>query len=466
MKHRNWLTLGITLLIFFYALQPVIDPDTGWHLATGRYIFENKTTPQQDLFSYSLPDHPYIAHSWAFDLLMFAIFMNFGQMGLAFLYASLTTTSMLIWANLCQKNDGARNAHFFLPFIAYGVIEITGQRPQAVTVLGLSILFSLLASELNTRKKWLIPLLFLVWSNLHGGVVLGIAILFLWLFIHHIYKTKTNNLGEWTKTAIFSWIATLVNPYSYKIYSFALGMVTNSTAHIYNSDWVPLFSSRLDPTSMTLRITIIAFSLVAILDNKDKVVEAILALLFTLLSLKSLRFLIPLLGVVAPLLISTISRATTNAQKKSWFLPVCIVLISSFFYESFIDKTKLLCANNFECYGKLAKMPAGAVAYIKTNGLAGNFFNYYTWGGYLEWELPNSKFFIDGRMDNFFVDGKSFMEEFVDVDRQREGWYERLIAYKTDGVIMPSNWQKQKLYLVEKNWKILFEDDVVTVMKL
>ncbi len=48
--------------------------------------------------------------------------------------------------------------------------------------------------------------------------------------------------------------------------------------------------------------------------------------------------------------------------------------------------------------------PVGAVEYLKTHDYPGRAFNKYGWGGYLEWKMPDEKWFIDGRMDYWVAD--------------------------------------------------------------
>jgi len=59
--------------------------------------------------------------------------------------------------------------------------------------------------------------------------------------------------------------------------------------------------------------------------------------------------------------------------------------------------------------------PTTAVTYLK-NTLDSrdgrNIFNWYGWGGYLIWQLPEYKTFIDGRMAVWNTDGKYIMDDY------------------------------------------------------
>jgi hypothetical protein len=45
--------------------------------------------------------------------------------------------------------------------------------------------------------------------------------------------------------------------------------------------------------------------------------------------------------------------------------------------------------------------PHKAIAFLKQYPPAGNLFSIYNWGGYLTWQLPEKKMFIDGRMNSW-----------------------------------------------------------------
>jgi hypothetical protein len=465
MNKQSFITIGILIAIFLFALQPAIDPDTGWHLATGRYIVEHGQVPQNDPFSYSMPDTAYYAHSWALDTVMYLLQNWLGPQGLSVFFALLTTASMALFARIANRLHPQGNAYVVLPLLALMTIEISGVRPQVVSIVGLAMLLVMLTSLVKKPPMWQIPLLFFVWANLHGGVVLGVGVFTLWIIVSYVLRQKDFDLKYWTTNLFIACVATLINPYTYHLYSFAFGMVINKTAMIYNADWVPLFSSRLGDESLLLRVSIVVGSIVAILDNKHLKIMSILAGVFLGASLKSLRFLVPLLPIIAPLMLITLHRLTQSVTRKGWFAQVVVILVAVLSYGSLVDKKDVRCTAEPECYGSLAQMPHGATTFIKENGLVGNFFNYYTWGGYLEWQVPQAKFFIDGRMDNFFIDGKSFLEEFVSVDQMQAGWYERLIEYQTDFALIPSNWQKQATLLKEQGWSERYRDEISILLE-
>lgn len=452
--------------VFWFSLQPASDPDTGWHIATGRYIVNTYQIPQSDPFSYSLPNHPYIAHSWLSDTISYLLVKQFGIISLSVVYAFLTTLSLFFITKISKHLSPHPSLPFLIPLISYPAIEIIGQRPQAFSVLGISILLYLLTKKKQTKGFiWQVFLLFLIWTNLHGGVILGLAIFILWWLQAIFFKSSRKHLLTLSLALGISFIATLINPYTYKIFTFTWGMVTNQVSFTYNTDWVPLLSPLLGSSSLFLRLAIFVTSAVAIIDNPKFRYLRIISLLILLLSFKSIRFLVPLLVVVSPLILQTFSKALGNISHYKFFTILPTILIGILLFNPLVNKKDLLCSINEECYGNISQMPYSAVKYLRDENINGNIFDFYTWGGYLSWQLPDSKVFIDGRMDNFFVSGESFLSEFVYIHQMKEGWYEKLISYHTDLVLIPTEWTKHQEYLQKFGWEVLVEDELSILMK-
>ena len=133
----------------------------------------------------------------------------------------------------------------------------------------------------------------------------------------------------------------------------------------------------------------------------------------------------PLLVVVSPLILQTFFQALSNISNHKIFPILPITLISILLFQPLVNKKDLLCTMDQKCYAIIAQMPYSAVKYLSDENINGNIFDFYTWGGYLSWQLPDSKVFIDGRMDNFFILGESFLSEFVYIHQMKEGFSHR-----------------------------------------
>src|SRR5205807_10560031 len=84
---RISLPLLIGLLIYIQTLsfgnQILGDPDTYLHIAVGRWIISNQLVPYHGIFSFMMPDAPWVAHEWLAEVILAWLFDHFGWTGLA-----------------------------------------------------------------------------------------------------------------------------------------------------------------------------------------------------------------------------------------------------------------------------------------------------------------------------------------------------------------------------------------------
>ncbi|PIU69144.1 hypothetical protein COS81_01205 [candidate division WWE3 bacterium CG06_land_8_20_14_3_00_42_16] len=68
---------------------------------------------------------------------------------------------------------------------------------------------------------------------------------------------------------------------------------------------------------------------------------------------------------------------------------------------------------------------------------SGNIFNRYEWGGFLIWQLPQDKVFVDGRMPAWPTSsGKSPYTIFLEILQTQPGWNESLKEYGIDWILI------------------------------
>lgn len=64
------------------SLRTVCDPDTGWQLATGRYLLQHHAIPSTDVLSYTSPGVAFHYPPFA-GALLYLIYSGFGYAGLS-----------------------------------------------------------------------------------------------------------------------------------------------------------------------------------------------------------------------------------------------------------------------------------------------------------------------------------------------------------------------------------------------
>jgi len=246
--HAGVLLLLLAILLFSPTLA---DPDLWGHLRFGLDTLELRSVDRADTYSYLTAGQRWINHEWLAEVILALAYSVAGAMGLNLLRLALGFGTLAIcYAWLCRRPLILLLA---LPAIHYGLVTV---RLQLFTYLLFAVVLSaLVATEKGRRKRlWLLPPVFALWANLHGGFLAGLAIVFLWSVFH---------AADWRRVApvcLLCALATLVNPYGVDLLLFLLRTATVPRADI--GEWQPLrlFSVAAGVYALLLAIAIISLA--------------------------------------------------------------------------------------------------------------------------------------------------------------------------------------------------------------
>ena len=170
------------LLFFFFinlALQPLVEPDFGWHLRTGLDLLSHGwQMPLTDPYSHTVPEWSWVEHAWLTDGIVALIYSGLGSaggLGVILLFAAVITGAFVLSAATARASRTARALS--VAVVAWIALPFLGARIQMVTLLGLACVLWLWNrfQQGRIRTLWLFSLLFLLWANLHGGFTAGLS---------------------------------------------------------------------------------------------------------------------------------------------------------------------------------------------------------------------------------------------------------------------------------------------------
>lgn len=153
--------------------------DSPWHLAAGQLILREGRIPRLDPFSFTAGETPWINPAWLYDALL-AASVGLSGMGGAVLLTALITVVIVILQieHLLKRGFDFLAVIFALTLMFLFMAPGIAMRPQMVTMLACLVCYQLLhAARENPRLLLWLPPLFLLWSNLHGGLMLGLAVI-------------------------------------------------------------------------------------------------------------------------------------------------------------------------------------------------------------------------------------------------------------------------------------------------
>lgn len=447
-------------VLFFVKSYVVRDPDLGWHLQLGKYIFQHGIPPT-DIFSYTMPSFPFIDHSWLSDVLLFVIYQTAGFFGLAALFATIT---LLIFFLILPKNI-LRFA--WVPMILGWSVFLsrTGVRTQVVDWVFLAILYRLFADEkLWKQFGFLVPIIMFLWVNLHGGFAMGIVVLAVVIAVKS-WQVKKITLRD-IITFLFSIGATCINPYGVRIWD-EVGM-TMADPHLRTAivEWQPFYLVQTVDFGFWM-LAVLTFTFWWRYKTAIAWWKLLLVLLFFCAGIVSVRH-VPLFVVVAvPLLTELLQKvrnefthtAVALARVKKF---MGILLLLSLFV--FGMQVILILRNMQVVFGK-EPISANAIEVIKKTHKNGQLFSEYNWGGYLIWQFPSKRVFIDGRMPSWRFDAPEqesswAMKEYQEVFESEEAMKRIFAKYDVTMVLLAPRRDTAFFMWLEKNkWQKIYGDN-------
>jgi hypothetical protein len=414
----------------FWLLQFKVNlnSDIWFHLAAGRLIWQQKALPATDNWSFTAAGRPWQNHEWLSDVFFYLWSRAFGVDSLVLWQWLVVGASYLLLFRLLHRLTGSYVVSYLLSMLALAVgTPFYEVRPHLWTVLGFVLL--ILLTFRRDRPPLALPALFLVWINLHGGAVFGLMAAFVTLGCRALVPSDDEE--PWRRRAAFSaglWLscvlATLVNPYGWRAISYPLRLASagRSATRTLLSEWLPPFQpgglrAPLYPAAIGLFAMAAVILIVLLLRNpaqRRRNLSALgLGLLTLAMSLASRRF-VPFFGIaaalaaaqawlaIAPAIGPRLAASRRTSQPRPWraAVPLALSVLAGWRLAAYP-----LGPSAFDPLTWTSRLPIDSVNFMEANGLRGDVFVYYLWGGYVHWRTAGSlRVHFDTRSETVFAD--------------------------------------------------------------
>lgn len=406
------LAFGVGAAIEAFRLASLHDLEIWRHLRMGSWMFEKRALPHFALFSQA-SNLPWRDANWGYDLLVAA---GYRILDLRVLPAQLMFFRFSVAVVAFLLAGGRRHwwRGVFFALVAQYILGGLGPEPAFCSVLLFGIelfLLSEIRRQQEARLLYALPLLFLVWANLDGGVVYGIgayALFFLGLLIEQ--KARRVNwtyvsrpaasipLQRAATVGIASVIGSLLNPYGY--YPYVLFFANQRDALNVNLPGHAAMGFHSPRDYAFLLLTMAAF---LILGRQHSFSLFPLCLLVGSASLAFRSERCVWLAVMASVAVMGEMGSTSVPGPASWqnltwpwkWLGLSIALGAVLACAFFL----LRVPHNHEALmTRVARQfPQAACDYIHQNNLPKPLFNPQNWGSFVMWYLPEYPVAIDGR---------------------------------------------------------------------
>jgi hypothetical protein len=511
----------IIFIFLFWSLlagplsnRPLADADIGWHIRTGELILATHSLPRTDPFSSTMQGQPWFAWEWLYDILLGILHRAGGLNGVVWLCALLVAAIfVLLLSQLLRRGTGLLLAIVLMLLAEAASTVHLYARPHIVSWLFSLLWFVALESWERWQPgrpprwiRWFFPASMLLWVNLHGGWLFGMALLGIYALAAFVesWRTRTNDAFAAIRAAhraramaaafAASALATLVNPYGWRLH-----------AHIYRYLGDRYLMNRIDEFrspdfhgwaercfAVILVLVLIAFAKSRKNLRLSHLLVVLLAVYAGFYSSRNLPVSSMLLVLIAgPMLWENFTSLADKPDAWQW-LRGGASRISEFSDRMGAQEIELrghlwpvvsvvfafaICLHGGWLHSRhlihvgfdSKKMPVAAVSFLQSENAeeppaTGPIFSTDAWGGYLIYVMyPDRKVVVDDRHDLY---GSGRIRQYLILTRAEPGWQNVIDEWQIRTALLPADSTLANLLReVPRDWRVAYEDKVAVVLE-
>jgi hypothetical protein len=295
--------IGLGLVAGMYELH---DPDVWWVAAAGRERLLHGAIPTTNLFSFTDPSHPWVMHEWLLAAPYAWMMGHLGPPAFALGAVLQLTAAVAIAARFFERETKSAWASVFLVATTlglFGVRFLTIRPTHVALLLALAFATQLFRPVLGARTSLVLILLELVWTNLHGSFVVGVALAISAILV---YPREWRLRGL---TALLVLAVTLVNPYGLGLHRLALSYFLGTSdvyraIHEHVADFAPITRlSPLDKPLTFLGLFVVVAAALFLATGRDTRARAVVAGALAVVAARNVRH-VDLAGIVTMVLVA------------------------------------------------------------------------------------------------------------------------------------------------------------------
>jgi tetratricopeptide (TPR) repeat protein len=441
---------------FLLALEKISESDTFWHLKTGEWIIAHNAVPHADPFSATVNGKEWLDWEWLFQVGIYILYSWGGFNALVVGKAVVVCLAGLVVFLTCRRNGAGVSLAAFAMMAAFVASRARLEvRPDVVMLLFAALTIFLLetARRGNPYALLWLPLLQLVWVNVHGSFLLGIGLMGMYglvLGVEYTLRKEWRCLGLIVGALALSCAACLVNPFGIRLVQHAIEQTGSSSPSGTIGEWQPTRELLLTEPNWALQVFWWLFwlnpvVLVAVLAIKRRAfpwAHALVVAAMSVLALHANRFTALYAVVTAPILahgLAVLRERYVGKKRSDWgeaTAGIVVAVTAAFLIFVVVTSRWAIAEDRPAKFGvgvDESIVPTRALSVMMKLPAGLNVFNTFLGGGPLIWAgYPQWRPFCDGRANLY---GREF------VDQYRRAMYD------------PSEWEK---WMRERSVSVVF----------
>jgi hypothetical protein len=381
------------IVVLACALTPM-QADTWWQLRAGRDMWATGRVMLSDVYSHTSYGAFWLNHEWLAEVIYYGAYRLGGLPGVTLFAAALIVGG---WSITWRLTRGPVRSAFLWTLAALVPSSMWWEpRPHAFSLLFIPATVLLVA---HRRTAWL-PIVFVIWANCHGGVLLGFVLLATALAARAVAEPRT-----WTNGAIVLAACAAAMTITPLGLSFWIEIPKSlARIHLYPLDeWKR--PELLEPRMLPFWTAALVMSAACVVHRAkilrrvpDDTVIYATALLLLPAAVAARRNVGPFLMLAVPALTRLLHRRDDVEARARQGRPVLNAGIAVAALATVVFVVAWAYAREIP---RLRWQPVPASALAALDDCPGNLYNRYDEGGELLWFAPSRRVFMDGRQDPF-----------------------------------------------------------------
>jgi hypothetical protein len=475
------LVVGAALTAILVVLcRRVGDPDFWWHMEDGSWIIDHGSLPSHELFTYTVSNRPWSDQEWGSEVLGDLIFRSGGFLAFSLVYTAVTWAGFwCIWQRIRMERVPALISGACLVVAALAGVEVWGPRSQMISFALTCMTLLWIEGYLRDRSRLInfMPLVMVVWANLHGGFVYGLAAVGLAAFSETVLWLASGRDPSHRRRALRLWIvlaacmvAALINPLTIGAYLAAVKVQTSAIQQSFIAEWQsPNFH---DPGELLLELLLLLV-VASMALRRPRLWDALLTLVGIYVALAAVRNASLAVALLTPTVAWSLGGGWERSRWRDPFaawlrrhavdafaavaLATAVVVVGSLGFAANTLSSQTASTD--------ANFPVGAANCLAANPDVGTrMFNAYDWGGYLIYRFygePGRQVFIYGEATEV---GNQLLQEVSDVENSEPDWQQVLDEHGVNYVVERTDSALTMALSVDPQWQEVYNDGFAVIL--
>ena len=424
-----WMVVAVAAPAVFAVYTALHATDLAYHLRLGESIVLTGAIPEADTFTFTAQGRPWQDQQWLAQLVLFATHRLGGFEALLVLRATCVAAIASCLYSMCRsRGASARIAALMTLGSSVLAIPYLSLRPQLLGAVCFAVSTLIVGTQgRSPRRLWLVPLITIVWANIHGSFVLAPALI-TYVLITDLNVRRSPPRRSLT-VLVLTAIATCATPWGAGVWTYAVRIMANSSIRAMINEWQP-------PSFETIFGVMFLTSTVAVMvwaSRRTEPIpswESLWVAGFTLLGFSAYRNVLWWAIAVPPMLVGRAGGVVESARVDRGSRPMNVIIIAA-----------------IALVGTLAlpwwRPPTSLVVGTPTPTLMSGFeravepddraFVYQGWASWIELTRPDVRVFVDSRIELFDADT---WQDYTRVMRGEDDWEAILNRYEVDAVMV------------------------------